>query len=390
MTTAPLRLVADDLTGALDSAAGFAAPSAPVPVVWREPGHAGGSVAISIETREATEAEARARTADALRWILRQPGEALVFKKVDSLLRGHPAAELAVMIELWRPDRVVLAPAHPVLGRVTRGGRQHARHGAAAELAAIDVDLAAALAARGVDVAVRPAGESGAAHVSLFDAESAADLAAIVARERAAGGRILWCGSGGLADALAGGVPAPRARPGGTTLAVIGSDHTVAAAQVRAVAERDPAALIPFDAGSGPREIARAVAARFAENVLAANPLAILVPALPPVERAAAARLIARSLGAILAAVPRPDLLYASGGETLRAVCDGLGSDGLLAEGFVAPGVPLSRLSGGRWPGIAVLSKSGGFGTASTLVTLFGLDRPRPAGLPQSHTRDPR
>ena len=55
------------------------------------------------------------------------------------------------------------------------------------------------------------------------------------------------------------------------------------------------------------------------------------------------------------------DETYA-GGETLRALCDGLGAQGLLAAGLVTPGVPRSRLLGGAWDGLAVISKSGAFG----------------------------
>ena len=65
--------------------------------------------------------------------------------------------------------------------------------------------------------------------------------------------------------------------------------------------------------------------------------------------------------------LPRPPgTLVAAGGETLRAICRGLGAHALETTGLVAPGVPRSAMRGGRWDGVAVVSKSGAFG-ADTL-----------------------
>ena len=64
--------------------------------------------------------------------------------------------------------------------------------------------------------------------------------------------------------------------------------------------------------------------------------------------------------------MPRPGTLLAAGGETLRALCRGLGARALEAAGLVAPGVPRSVMRGGAWDGLEVVSKSGAFG-ADTL-----------------------
>ena len=49
MCRQPLRLLADDLTGALDAAAAFASPSEPVAVCWR--GEVPGAGAIALDSR---------------------------------------------------------------------------------------------------------------------------------------------------------------------------------------------------------------------------------------------------------------------------------------------------------------------------------------------------
>ena len=42
-----------------------------------------------------------------------------------------------------------------------------------------------------------------------------------------------------------------------------------------------------------------------------------------------------------------------------------------MVDGEVAAGVPASRLSGGRWDGLRVVSKSGAFGDAGLLARLL-------------------
>ena len=363
-----LHLVADDLTGALDSAAGFARPEAPVAVSWApSPALPASLSAYSTETRDST-AECAATRASAAADIARQRSDRpLLFKKLDSLLRGHPVLELAAFAERVGCDRVVLAPAHPSLGRVTRGGWQYVRNSEGA-YERILRDLAGELNAAGFATGPVHA-TSDKPTVILADAENDADLHALVARERDRGDRILWCGSGGLAQALTGRTPPRLAVPNGRVLAVIGSDHSVARDQVEALRQRDPAAVVSWTERDAPATLADAINRR-----LDSEAMAVIVPNLAICSRTDAARAIATMLNALLPRISRPDALFCSGGETLRTVCDVLDADALLCEGFVSGGIPLSRLRGGRWSGIAVMSKSGAFGTSGTLVELLMTD----------------
>ena len=366
-----LRLIADDLTGALDSAASFACSSAPVSVLWEFAEVPDGPLALSTESREVSVTEARVRTAAAALALTRGAGDALVFKKIDSLLRGHPMPELAAVIEAMRPERVVIAPAHPALGRVTRGGRQYVRDPRTGEVARIGVDLAADLGALGfVTTGERDEGCEGP-EILLIDVESEAQLGAAVMRERARGGRVLWCGSGGLAEALAGVSRRYLSVPPGRILMVVGSDHPVAAAQIRTLHNAAPGCVIPFGAKDAAEDLAASV-----EASIARCGVAVAAARLPNLLRKEAAGLIAERVAGLLSRVSQPDVLYASGGETLRAVCDALGAQGLSAEGFVGPGIPLSRVRAGRWAGSPVISKSGAFGDDMTLVRLLGLSGP--------------
>ncbi len=317
---ASLRLLADDLTGALDSAARFVPVTGPVATMWHDT-DLPEAAAIDSGTRDMPEAAARVaieRVAPLL------ADGAPAFKKIDSLLRGHVALELAACMRWF--DRCVLAPAFPFQGRITRGGRQLVRWGAGWR--DTGVDLAAALGALGVAVQVR-------------DAETDADLDAIVAEARALSGRVLWCGTGGLAGALAGrrAVPCPALpRP---VLALIGSDHAVSRAQVAAVPEglRDAVVVCALAAGLG-RDEAR--------------------------------RRIGRMFTAVLRERrERPGTLFVTGGETLRDLCGALGASHLEVDGEIEPGVPTSVLRGGAWEGQRIVSKSGAFGDAGFLARLL-------------------
>ncbi len=174
----PLHLIADDLTGALDSAAAFAGPARPVAVHWDgvPAGLAAGvSVALDTGTRDIGDAAAARRRVTALATRLPAGGGALRFAKLDSLLRGHGAAEIAAWMAVDRPDHCIVAPAFPFQGRVTRGGRQHVR--GAEGWTAVATDLAAALEAEGERVRPSRPGDPVPPGVSLWDAETDADLA---------------------------------------------------------------------------------------------------------------------------------------------------------------------------------------------------------------------
>src|SRR5580692_9862797 len=120
MTT--LRLIADDLTGALDTAAQFTGRIGPLPVLLdRTTAAPEASYALNLSCRDGDEKTAVACTRHSLGCYY---GADLAFKKIDSLLRGHWAAELAEIIKSGTFRRIVLAPAVPAHGRVTRDGLQ--------------------------------------------------------------------------------------------------------------------------------------------------------------------------------------------------------------------------------------------------------------------------
>ena len=114
-----LAVLADDLTGALDTGVQFAALGceAAVTVGMAMPDAA---VAVcNLETRHLTSAEARARTAEATANALAAGAEYL-YVKTDSGLRGNVGAALSALSGDGEP--VLFAPSYPAYDRVTRAG----------------------------------------------------------------------------------------------------------------------------------------------------------------------------------------------------------------------------------------------------------------------------
>lgn len=405
-----LRLLADDLTGALDTAVEFVGLCGPIEIaLGNEPDVEGKpSLAIDSGTRERSTTDAVA-IVEQLAPLLK--GADIAFKKVDSLFRGPWAAELAAVFRLGYWRHCILAPAFPHHGRLTRNGRQILR---AADGTWQDVsgDLVEALAAEGspvTRVAKRNPARSPirldnskyehrlADGISVFDADADSDLDEIAALVQNARGPILWCGTGGLAAAMARGSkleagasislfdPGARAfvlgqakpvsfltgwwlpkmleplpgRLGPTTisrelkppvLGLFGSDQPVTRAQLKACGSR----WLHIGEETDPSVI---------EKQLERDGAALVSVDLPPgLDRAEAAARIEICFGRIARALPAPRTLIVAGGETLRGLCLSLGAEALVVTGQVSPGLPRSVMTGGHWDKVEVISKSGAFG----------------------------
>jgi uncharacterized protein YgbK (DUF1537 family) len=346
-----LRLLADDLTGALDTAAEFIGLCGPFDVTWANalPSRLPPCVAVDTGTRERDSTESVA-IVEKLAPLLRDGS--IAYKKVDSLLRGAWAAELGACLRTGIWTSCIVAPAFAYQGRCTRVGQQFAR-AQDGSWSPVGDSLLAQLAANGV--AARPGRYDAAltAGVHVFDAESDADLDRAVAIGRRSSQPVLWCGSGGLAGALARGSDASApSRLTGPVLGLFGSDQQATAAQLDACGQ---AVVALSESGDDNAGLVRAK--------LAADGVALVRFDLASgLARGEAAARIARALAALTEALEPPGTLIVAGGETLKALCLALGAHALQVTGRIMPGLPRSIVQGGRWAGVEVISKSGAFG----------------------------
>jgi D-threonate/D-erythronate kinase len=345
-----LRLIADDLTGALDTAAQFTGRIGPLPVLLdRTTGAPDGSYALNLSCRDGDEKTAVAFTRENLRCY---SGADVAFKKIDSLLRGHWAAELAVIVRSGMFRRIVLAPAVPAHGRFTRDGLHMLAPSSGDPQLIKDVGAELkrhGVSSRGVDC-----------EIVLLDAESDADLDAI-AKRYANEPTTLWCGAAGLARALAQQPPRAAQPLNQPHLVIVGSRHPVSLHQVEVFGAARPDWLAPMAAE--PSFVSRA------QTTLETFGCCVVLPALPSgLTEMEAAERIARGLELLSGRLPPLGGLTVVGGETFAALCRVLKATRLSVDGEFLHGVPASRMESGLWSGTFCASKSGAFGEADWLL----------------------
>ena len=397
-------ILADDLTGAADCAIAFSRSGLPAAVTWQAGGPQETVVAIDADSR-AHGPEAAAAKHRALIEGRHKPGLGL-FKKIDSTLRGQPAAELAETIRTLRERGetalAIVAPAFPETGRTLQRGTIHV-HGEPLEETMLwardhsydSADVVAVLEGvglrvrhaaldvvradpRAVERLVQEAIDAGMDAV-VCDAVVAADLDAVAEATLSLSEHVFWTGSAGLAKALAQALArstgAPETAPRepleitGGILFVVGSvaEASRDAAAVLAADESvrrivvDPSAL-----GAGVRDGRWREAQRAVSETLAAGGDVLVEIDPGPKPDLAQGPALARSLAELLRpAAPAIGALFVTGGETALALLAALGATGIRLIDEVEPGVPLGITRGALT--VPVVTKAGAFGNAETL-----------------------
>ena len=354
-----LRVLADDLTGALECATAFYDGS-PVPVHFGICVDAPDPVqVVSTDTRNVQVASVESILADCMPWF--SSGD-MAFKKVDSLLRGNTFHEVAWLAKQGDHSAVIFAPAFPAQGRMTKDGKlpvAPTQPSVAVRNEAEHVNIVEALASTGltayhVNHQDKPVPVEGQVMVLNATDDQALQYLASLHRHPDAR-KWLWCGSGALALALAGQLRrtgTSRVNTGamfeGLVVLVTSSRHPVLRAQLDFLLRQHDGSsngshwlllldLMEFD--ELPESQARASLMRKARRVVDAQ--------------------------------PRPGVLVVVGGDTLLALCNAAGAGGMRALPCVRQGWGHAQLSGGIWDGVRCHSRSGAFGDRNDLCELL-------------------
>ncbi len=120
-------IVADDLTGANDTALQFQLKGANTQILLDEevvPVNLKSTQtwAISTESRNIEPEAAYEKTKSAVRFLKENINPDYYYKKIDSTVRGNIAVEVLAMLEALEMDASIIIPAFPAEGRVTVGG----------------------------------------------------------------------------------------------------------------------------------------------------------------------------------------------------------------------------------------------------------------------------
>jgi len=381
-------IISDDLTGAADTGVQFARAGYRTAVAFRgapiPPAEDLHAVALDTDSRAMPAGFAAKRVLEAGRAVR---DARLVYKKLDSTLRGPVAAELAAALAAVGRERAVVAPAFPSAGRTTVDGVQLVRgvpvheteasddprtpveEGHIPTLLAASFPSVRSLSAENLadPATVRRALEDTTCIVA--DAARDGDLEALV-RAVPDPREVLWAGSAGLAHALGSVYPGPCAgtkppapTPASRVLVVVGSLSRVSRGQLRTLSERYGCEAVPVAGESGvDGEVLDALRAALSGSVCAAVCSAE--------ERSpSSAGKSTETLAEVVAGLSEEghfDALVLTGGETAVGVARRLGAAGILLEGEVEPGIPLGSLIG-RSP-YRVVTKAGAFGEPDTLI----------------------
>jgi uncharacterized protein YgbK (DUF1537 family) len=390
---AQVAIVADDLTGALDTAARWThfglrtmvmLTIAPLPATQ--------AVAVHTASRAATAEQAYCRAKQAAQRLHGRP----VYKKMDSTLRGNIGAEIEGLLDGLGLQRALIAPAFPAAGRTVQGGILHVHgvplaeteFGRDSQWPAQESHVATIVArqtqrtvgnlplelVRQGEEAIRRALLDCPAQLIVADAVETEHLCALARAATHMPQRWLCCGSAGLADGWLealelGRIPgesacwAPEAGP---VLVAAGSRHPTTAHQLHEAQKDRGLYLVCLTLD----EEKAAVEWSQATSVLAKGRCVALSTTFSPYRpggEADAAAHLAQATACVCASAQILGLIL-TGGDTADAVCRAMGMTGLQVVGEVEPGIPAAIGVGGQGDNLRLVSKAGGFGDELAIV----------------------
>lgn len=341
-------ILADDLTGALDTTCKFGRNS----IVLLKGDLDAEFVGVSTFTRLLSPEDARTRLRDFLRKF---SSWSYLYKKTDSTMRGNVGAELGEL-SFFTGSEVPFTPAYPEQGRLVIEGSLYVRGEPldrtpyVSELPVKSSNILAILRAT-TSARIGFWGEEDLDIAVFKDVRSREDLSEIINEILGEGLRVMG-GSAGLAIELSealGCVDAEPVRAEGPILFLSGSTNDVTLEQI-SLLSREITVL-----GFGDEEI------KLAGELIKEGTDTALSFHLGSV---------IGSMDKILELIidSRPSALVVIGGETLGAVLKGLDATAIRIGSYPEEGIAAGWLLGGPLDGTPLVSKAGGFGDPWTLV----------------------
>jgi uncharacterized protein YgbK (DUF1537 family) len=401
-------VLADDLTGAMDTGVAFA--------------RAGLGTVVSFGLLPEANPEVLVVTTDsravkpflAARWVKAAVGRLAgryVYKKIDSTLRGNIGVEIRAALEALSVDKAVVCPAFPESGRTVVDGRLLIDGVPLEKTAFVHDSVSPVRTACITELLEGDSGfsavglglsevERGPRHLSrwlaetrerliVVDAVTTTHLAAIAGALALSDVSCLPCGAAGLARALpaAFGHSVKPSQPAcltshGPVLAVVGSRYEIARRQIAVAVKylKTPLITIQPDEFASPRGhlkgLARTVRA-VADFINSGR--SVIISSVGSRYLADGQKLTARLLARIAAGViarASPAGLYLSGGDIAREVARRLGLAGIRITGELEPEMILGKTAGGLSGEMNIVTKAGGFGSEMALAdAVYYLER---------------
>ena len=418
-------VIADDLTGAADTGVQFVirgldacliSPDGARPIDFsrylkRD------VLVVNTHSRSLNSRQASERIALLLKDYHRDPFP-LVYKKIDSTLRGNIGAEIDALLEKTGFSVGFVAPTLPEQKRTLVGGIMmvdgkplslpEAAQDAVSpihesqvhkllkaqshrEIARIDLACVASTAEKLYAEVMREC-LSGKGKLIIFDAVTREDLRNIAEVSFRMPQQPLLIGSAGLAREIAGVLSAagpqpfsPENKETARILMVSGSASGVTHGQIRRLEKRGSVSSFELDAGmlsddekTGRKKVLR-MAGRMGEalrqgHVLLKSPLERLEQqgGLPVQARITNDLAVMTRHAMTVSGIPIESLvLVATGGDTAMDILQALNAGELHILGQVLEGIVMSRLAGGEYESLRVVTKAGAFGKDDALEKII-------------------
>jgi uncharacterized protein YgbK (DUF1537 family) len=422
-----IAVIADDLTGANDTGVQFAKQGLKTIVLMgltHPPSMIEEDVVVvDTQSRALSPDEAYRKVADAARFF-RESRFQVLFKKMDSTLRGNPGREIDAIMDACGQELAIVAPAFPKNGRTTIGGHL-LLEGVPLEDTEIARDTLCPVMESHIPTllssqTVRKVGHLGIKSISagqeqiletmiagiadgerviVCDAWRDEHLRMIAAAAMRLEKPLLWVGSAGLAETLPSvlgwdavlstkGTPGKRPAEGQPVVILAGSVSHVTRGQVKVLKQRadiehiemDPCELLRPE--TEVQEIRRCFAIAITAAKAGRDIVITTGYSSEIVERVRqkthslnlsaqkTADAIADAMGSLcrqIAMNAKLGGLVLTGGDIARSCCSRLSAAGLRVVEEVATGIPLCLLKGGDCDGLGVITKAGAFGSEEAL-----------------------
>lgn len=408
-----LLIIADDLTGAMDSGVQLAKRGIATVVIPElhevdEPWPCE-TLVVNTETRHSTPDKAAEAVTRAVR-LGQKHGIKVFYKKTDSTLRGNIGSELEALLRGSMRKCLIFVPAFPRLGRTTREGWQYVEGvplqntdyandplnpiitGDVAEIVRLQTNVRTFVIPSNKLAAVSDFSEEG---IYILNCENDNDLKMIGDSVRKLEMHCVFAGAGGFAEELAllfgnrPGVSPMKCLNLPERILVVNGSMSRAATRQTVYAERSGFAVLRLDpADLSYRNGWSAVSWDRVVSMLKEHPARQLI--LTSVCQEDNAPLLccdqnamldfAENLGRLVASLRQqtaPRLLMVIGGDTLSGVTSALACNSIIPLAEILPGVVFSKL---LCPDaeIFAISKAGGFGSDDAIVRVCEWARSMP------------
>jgi uncharacterized protein YgbK (DUF1537 family) len=364
-------------------------------------------VVIDTESRNMNEDDAYSTIEDIGKYLKFYFNDYNIFKKIDSTLRGNIESEIRALDKALEPDLIAFIPAYPKNKRTMYKGIQYINEVPIDKTDMVN-DPKHPVTTSNVTELLNCKSNMEFTHVDLeiirnddipkkiktsksnkfsFDAIVDSDIDIIIRSLLQLNKKVLWVGSAGLSNSLVNTIGASTNTNNRLIVSIIGSINSVSALQAKRALNLYNIHGIKIDINnlvSNPEDEKRRILNEAIYNMNCGRDI-IIASALDgdqvimssnlannlDMELNQVSNIIAEFLGNIACDIlnnGNVSGLFLTGGDTAINVIKRLGAYGSNVENEIESGVPHIKIVGGKYEGLDVVTKAGGFGDEETLI----------------------